>query len=126
MSEIILGINWLAVVIGAVVSFVLGWLWYSPKLFGKAWASGVGVDGSAKPPAMAMITQALGTFLLAWLVGLTAASNALLTIVLIVVTFMFLSAGQGLFSRKSGRAIIIEQGYIFAMLVIMVIAQGVF
>ena len=31
------GINYLAVLIGALASFVLGWLWYGP-FFGKIWA----------------------------------------------------------------------------------------
>ncbi len=35
MAEITENDNWIAVVVGAVVSFLLGWLWYSPKLFGK-------------------------------------------------------------------------------------------
>lgn len=31
------GINWLAVVAAAAATFVIGGLWYSPLLFGKAW-----------------------------------------------------------------------------------------
>jgi hypothetical protein len=31
------GINVLAVIVAAVVAFVMGGLWYSPLLFGKAW-----------------------------------------------------------------------------------------
>lgn len=30
-------LNWLAVVVAAALAFVLGDLWYSPLLFGKAW-----------------------------------------------------------------------------------------
>jgi len=30
-------INWLAVAIAGVTAFVLGGVWYSPALFGKAW-----------------------------------------------------------------------------------------
>jgi Protein of unknown function (DUF1761) len=30
-------INWLAVIVAAVSTFVLGGLWYSPFLFGRAW-----------------------------------------------------------------------------------------
>src|SRR5688572_8746225 len=30
-------INWLAVVVAALITFVLGGLWYSPLLFGKVW-----------------------------------------------------------------------------------------
>jgi hypothetical protein len=30
-------INWLAVIVAALTSFVVGGLWYSPMLLGKAW-----------------------------------------------------------------------------------------
>lgn len=30
-------INWLAVIVAAILPFLLGGLWYSPALFGKAW-----------------------------------------------------------------------------------------
>ena len=49
MGELTTGVSWLAVIVGAVVSFLVGWLWYSPKLFGPKWAEGVGVKmGTAK------------------------------------------------------------------------------
>ena len=101
MDEITANVDWIAVIVGAVLAFLLGWLWYSPMLFGKKWAEGVGVElGSAdKMPAAAMLLQAAGTFLLAWVVGVTAASNALLTFILIVVTIMVLVAAGGLFAK---------------------------
>ena len=70
MAEITMNVNWLAVGVGGVVAFMLGWLWYSPKLFGTKWAEGVGLsleEGSG-PAAAAMIMQIIGTFLLAWVV----------------------------------------------------------
>ena len=36
-------VNILAVLIAAVSSFLLGGLWYSPALFGKAWQREVGL-----------------------------------------------------------------------------------
>ena len=30
-------LNWLAVIVAALSSFAVGGLWYSPKVFGKAW-----------------------------------------------------------------------------------------
>ena len=36
-------VSWIAVVVGTIVSFLVGWAWYSPKLFGKKWAEGSGV-----------------------------------------------------------------------------------
>ena len=127
MTELTANVNWLAVIIGAVVAFVLGMLWFSAKMFGVKWALGSGLDpkGPAKPPVAAIISQAIGTFLLAWLVGVTAASNALATIVLAGLTLIALVAAGGLFTNKSSYAIIAETTYVAAMLVIMIAAQGI-
>ena len=127
MNELTTNVNWLAVGIGSLLSFLLGWLWYSPKLFGTKWAEGVGVslDKASGMPASAMATQLVGTLLLAWVVGITAASNALLTIILIVITYVFLQVSSGLFCKKSTYAISTEAGFIIAMTVIMIISQGV-
>lgn len=38
-----MAINWLAAIAAAVASFVLGGLWYSPALFGKAWMAETGL-----------------------------------------------------------------------------------
>jgi hypothetical protein len=128
MAEIIANVNWLAVVVGAVVAYLLGMLWYSPKLFGTIWAAGVGVsfDDASGLPVMAMITQAVGTFLLAWVVGVTAASNALLTIILIVVAMVTLMAAGGMYAKESGKVIAINTGFVVAMTIIMIVCQGIF
>jgi hypothetical protein len=54
MPDPSIGINYLAVVVSAVVYMALGALWYSPALFGKAWMKGIGkteaqVRADAKP-----------------------------------------------------------------------------
>ena len=128
MEELTHNVNWLAVGIGAFVAYMLGWLWYSPKLFGAKWMVGVKVEfteGDAMPMA-AMVVQAIGTFLLAWLIGITAAQEALLTALLIMLTIVSLLAGSGLYCQKSHAAIAIECSYLIAMVVIMIICQGVF
>ena len=127
MGELTIGVNWIAVIVGAVIAYILGWLWYSPKLFGTKWAEGVGVslEEPTSPPLAPLITQAIGMFLFAWLVGVTAAHNALLTILLIIVTFIFLVAAAGLFAQKSCYAIGTEVGYIIAMAVIMITCQAI-
>ena len=40
-------VNYLAVLVSAVVAFVLGWLWYSPLLFFKPWMRLRGLDPEA-------------------------------------------------------------------------------
>ena len=127
MVELTEGVHWLAVIIGTILSFILGWAWYSPLLFVKKWIEGINVkpNPDAKMPAAAMIVQLLGTFLLAWLVGITAAHNALMTIILIVATIVALVIANGIFVSKSRYAITIEAAFVVAMAVVMIAVQAI-
>ena len=63
-------VNWLAVIIAALASFLLGGLWYSPVLFGKAWQRETGLtDERLKQGNMARI------FGLSFVLALLAAWN---------------------------------------------------
>ncbi len=127
MQEITANVSWLAVIVGTILSFLLGWLWYSPMLFGKKWAEGVGVElGAASDmPVGAMVTQLIGIFLLAWVFGVTAANEALLTIILVVLTLAALIFSGGMFAKKSMYAVYTESGFIIAMGVVMFLVQAV-
>jgi len=35
--------NYVAILAGAIVVMVLGWVWFNPKVFGKSWAEGAGL-----------------------------------------------------------------------------------
>ncbi len=115
-------------VVGFFLSFLLGWLWYGPKLFGREWAEGVGVELSdgKNMPAFAMITQALGTLGLSWIIGITAAGNELLTAILVLLTLTLLIVSNGKYAQKSNAAVTIEAAYILAMGIIMIVCQGIF
>ena len=128
MGELTSGVNWIAVVVGAVVSFLAGWLWYSPKLFGPKWAEGVGVEmGTANEmPVGAMASQAIGLLLMSWFVGVTAANEALLTVILATLAFTVLAYSGGAFRKNSPYARNTDAGYWVLALVIMVIVQGIF
>ncbi|MEO1159876.1 MAG: DUF1761 domain-containing protein [Pseudomonadota bacterium] len=127
MAELTTGVSWLAVVAGAVVSFLVGWLWYSPKLFGPKWAEGVGVEMASadEMPIGAMVSQMAGLFLMSWFVGVTAASDALSTVVLATLAFVVLAYSGGMFAKKSGYARNVDAGYWIVSLVIMIIFQGI-
>ena len=127
MSEITANVNWLAVGAGTVIAFMLGAAWYSTKLFGTKWAEGVGLklESDMKPPAKAMVTQFVATLLLAWVIGITAAGNALFTAILIVLMVIAMIASNGMWAGKSNYAITVECGFIGVMSVIMIICQGI-
>lgn len=63
-------VNWLAVLVSAVSAFLIGWVWYSPLLFAKAWMKASGMSEEK-------ITKAnMGkTFAFAFLFTLIAAIN---------------------------------------------------
>jgi hypothetical protein len=126
MGEITNGVSWLAVIAGAIVSFLLGWLWYSPKLFGTKWAEGSGVKMNTvdKMPVVAMVSQGIGLLLLSWFVGVTANSNALLTVILATVAFTVLAFSGNSFSGKSNYAKWADAGYWIAVLVVMIVCEG--
>jgi hypothetical protein len=113
-------INWIAVAIAAVASFVLGGLWYSPVLFGKAWQRETGLtDEQLKNGNMAMIfgVSLLLALLAAWnfanflgprpslALGIGAGASAGL---------LWVGASFGmnyLFERKSFKLFAINAGY---------------
>ena len=127
MEEITANVSWLAVVVGAVVSFLAGWLWYGP-LFGKGWAEGVGVElGDASDmPMSAMGLQALGLLLMSWFVAVTAASNLLMTVILATVAFTVLGMSGATFRRQSSYSRTVDAGYWIVALIIMIVANGIF
>lgn len=121
MEELMVNVNWTAVIAGAVIAFFAGWLWYSDKMFAKGWRAGVGVsEDDASSMAPAMLTQMVSTFLLAWVIGITETTNSLMFSILIVLTLSATIKANGLFCQKSHYAIAVEAGYILIMAAIMI------
>jgi hypothetical protein len=45
-------LNWLAVIVGGVVYFAIGAVWFTPMLFGRPWQRAIGWDESQRQPDM--------------------------------------------------------------------------
>jgi hypothetical protein len=45
-------LNWLAVIVAAVVYFVIGAAWFAPAVFGRPWMAAIGFDDSRPRPEM--------------------------------------------------------------------------
>lgn len=121
-----MNVNWLAVIVGAVAAFMAGWLWYSDMMFGQKWRDGIGIAvDDTSPMAQAMIAQAIGTFLLAWVIGITATTDSLMLAILIAVTIAVLIKAGGFFAQKSKYAIMVESSYILVMVLIMIIVHAI-
>ncbi len=127
MELLLTDVNWLAVIVGTVLAFLLGWLWYSPFLFAKKWAEGVriNINGGSGPMLLAMIAQIASTFLLAWSIGVAMVMNAVPLAILIGLTASSLIKANGLFSQKSHYAIATESLFVIAMTAVMILVHMV-
>ena len=126
MEELTSGVSWLAVSVGALVSFLAGFVWYTPKLFGQIRPEGAGGQPNAVVGIGAAVSQIVGLFLMSWFVGVTAVSNALLTAILATAAFGVLAYSGGMFSRRSSYSRNADAGYLALCLVVMIICQGIF
>lgn len=70
--------NYLAIIVAAIVNVVIGSLWYSPVLFAKKWAKAAGIKkedmdkGYKMGPSMyvaPLITALIASFVLAWFIN---------------------------------------------------------
>jgi hypothetical protein len=122
MAELTGNVGWLAVIAGAVIPFLGGWLWYSPLLFGPKWAAGSGVEmGTASDmPFGAMAAQLAGLFLMSWFVGAGLAVGALSLVVLGTLAFAVLAYSGGLFTKRSLYARNVDAGYWIVALILMI------
>ena len=125
--EILSNVNWIAVGVGTVASFLVGWAWFSPILFGVKWAEGSRVDlGTAdQMPIFAMVSQLVALFLLATVIGLTALTNDLVTAIVAILAMATFSASNGGFVQKSNYAIAVDFSYAVVVGCVMIACQGI-
>ena len=127
-------VNWLAVLVAGISAFVLGGVWYSPALFGKAWMTenNMTVDDVKKGNkakifgwsfVLSLVMAAnLGMFIS------TPDMNLSQGIMYGALTGLWIFCGiaiVGLFEHKSARYIFINGGYMIVALILMGAIIGV-
>lgn len=121
-------LNYLAIIVAAVVHFAFGWAWYSA--FAAPWMAGVGLtpemvegNSSATPFVIAGVVLLVAAFVLAWLIARLdpkgAAGGARIGA---IVGIVFIAAYQGLnygFQMKPLSLWLIDAGYAVIGMIIM-------
>lgn len=127
MDSVFLNVDWTAVVVGAVLAYLVGWLWYSKRLFGKDWEVGVGLETSSTSVTHgdAIVAQAFGTFLLSWVVGVTVVTQNSMLAILVAFSTAALMRAKGCFTRNSRYAIAVDSGFVLIMVLIMMLVHAV-
>ncbi len=120
-------INYLAVVIAAVVNMIVGAVWYSPALFAKQWVALTGrkledMKGAGSGYAIA----AVGALVQAWVLvhfvryaGSTTAVDGAMTGFWLWVGFVAVTMGVNtVFSGRRKKLWVIDSGYFLVVLLI--------
>lgn len=132
-----IAINYLAVVVAALVGFFLGWLWYMP-LFGKAWREARGITEQMaaegqKDMGKTMAGIAVCMLIMAWAIGVFVGYTHLVTWVqgakLGLLCWFGFALTMGLIetwtSRRKMAGFFIDTGYWLVTLVLMAVIISV-
>lgn len=111
--------------VSATVAFAIGFLWYSPALFGARWAELVNVkfdDNASMLPCMlaAFGIALLQAFGIAWMMQVTGALTLVAAFKLVsMITFVFVGSMMinfHLWEKRSWELIVINLGHLFVSL----------
>jgi len=121
-------VNWIAVLVATVATFVLGGIWYAPKVFGYAWARENGFEfDKMKERNMplvfftAFLAQWLTASLFAAVIGPNAEPGYAVTVGLLVGSFFVTTsiAINYIFENRSVKLLLINGGYHIVAFAIM-------
>ena len=127
-------VNWLAVLVSTVATFLIGWVWYSPLLFAKAWMKASGMtdekiaqSSMGKTFGFAFLFTLIAAINLAFFLadpGVTASSGALYGF---LTGFGWMMMGIGviaMFEQKSWPYILINGLYWVVSMTLMGLILG--
>ena len=121
MEALVTNVNWLAVGLSTIISYLFASFWYSPTAFGGEWAAGLGLkDGPQGGFSMsALVCQFFATLFLAWIISLAVANDSIAFIFLISLTIFFFVLTANLMSKASNYSSLVEATFVFTMSLIM-------
>ena len=126
------GVNYLTVLVAAVLNMVLGAFWYSPALFGKSWMALTGfkpedaqkrMAGARQAYAVSFIASFLTAYALARIIWYAQAHSVLAGAAIGLLTWLgFVATTHGtnyLFEGRPSRLYGINTGYHLVALIVM-------
>lgn len=124
MGELFAGVDWLGVALGAVLSFGVGWFWYSPKGFYPAWSASSGVKHEPSDPMGAAFgSLTVGLVLYAVFVGVMMARGQTGPLVLGIIAFIVMGYSNNAFKKLGAVSRTVDAGSWAASGLLMILAQ---
>jgi hypothetical protein len=131
-TNLIANIHWLPVVVMTILSFVLGFAWHQPFLFGKTWTKENNPDKAALKQNVPLIFSGTAVMHFLALAGLSAlvsgmgSAQGLLGGLLISVVWVFPAmCGTYLFANRSLKLLAIDAGMYVVLFSISGLVLGV-
>jgi len=131
-------INFFAVIVGAVMNMIVGFVWYSPQVFGKQWMKAIGkkqkdfenMKGEAnKAYALSFVGALVMSFVLAHVVYYVGSTNFIEGFIIGFLMWLGfvapISFNSCLFEKKPQGLVLINTGYYLAALIVMSIVISV-
>jgi hypothetical protein len=101
----------LGICLDAVAAFVLGWLWYSPKIFYKIWTQAAGISHSPEDKmGVAFGLLVLGLILHAVFVGEMLAHGMVGPLLLAIGTLIVMAYSNSAFKKLGNAARLVDAG----------------
>ena len=123
------GVNYLAVIAAAVVALIIGFIWYSPRVFGNRWMAYLGTTqaqlGNPGPTGMAVgvVASLLNAWVLAVLAlnlgGKTLTDGILLGVIAWLGFMATITAAQISFEKKSWNLWVLNNAHNLLVQVVM-------
>jgi len=133
--EAAISISWLAIIVAAVVKFLIGWGWYSPMAFGKQWQELSKMTPEQVQAGMmpALVAEAIADLVMAYVLarfvghyGATDLIGGAFVGFMAWLGFIATTMGVAIFyERKPQQLVAINAGYVLVSLVIMGAILGV-
>lgn len=126
MAGLFEGVDWIGVGAGAVLSFLVGWFWYSPKGFYPAWSASAGVTHrSGDPMAAAFGSLVVGLLLYATFVGVMMARGQCGPLILGIIAFIVMGYSNNAFKKLGAVSRTVDAGSWAVSGLLMILAQWI-
>lgn len=131
--NVTVNVNYLAILVASVASFLLGWLWHSPMVFGKMWMKLSDMDqkkidaakkkGMAKPILLQFIATLVMGYVLAYFVSYAEAGTIIEGAMVGIWTWIGFVAtvmiGMVIWEGKPFKLFLINAGHVLVSLIVM-------
>lgn len=125
-------VNWMSLLAAAIANMVIGFIWYSPALFGNQWMKLMGLTNKSMEKMkknmgstygvmfLGALVMAFVFYQLVWMLNITTVDAAVKVGFWIWLGFVAtVQLSQVLFGKKSVNLYVIDTGYYLVSLVVM-------